>query len=127
MHNNYQFVLDIVKDNDFKISQLLGSIDLQIIKKISHKAEATDVESLDKNKADISAFQEIQERVQRIEMIMHEVLSEGDSNHDEYDENEDRIFDDDVDSEELKDEVNNNSQHPSKFKKADFLSNDKTN
>eukprot|EP00347_Sterkiella_histriomuscorum_P002499 403367914 len=124
MNSNYQFVLDTVKESDFKISQVLGSIDLSIIKKISHKAETTDVESLEKNKADISAFQEMQERVQRIEMIMHEVLS-GDSNHDEYDENEERTFDDDVDSEELKDQVNNSSYGPSRFKRGDFQSNDK--
>jgi len=53
------------------------------------------------NKADISAVKEINERINRIEMMMHEYLS-ADSNEDEFDDR-DSNFEDDVDSAELKD------------------------
>ncbi|CDW80056.1 UNKNOWN [Stylonychia lemnae] len=107
MQTDNLFVMDIVRDNEMKINQALASLDQIVIQKVSCKAEIKDVESLDINKADISAVKEINERINRIEMMMHEYLS-ADSNEDEFDER-DGSFDDDVDSAEMKDQVNNSS------------------
>ena len=107
MQTDHLFVLDIVRDNEMKINQTLASLDQIVIQKLSSKAEIKDVELLDINKADISAVKEVNERINRIEMMMHEYLS-ADSNEDEFDDRESN-FEEDVDSAELKDQVNNSS------------------
>lgn len=71
------------------------------------KAEASDVEALDKNKADISALKECMEKLNRLEMMVQEgFYVEGEEDEEEggtmYD-------DEEIDPEELKDQVNNNS------------------
>ena len=69
-----------------------------IDKKIATKAEISDVDALDKSKADISAVKECMEKVNRLEMIINEGLIA-----EEGDEDEDTMYDDEVDPEELKD------------------------
>ena len=68
-----------------------------IEKRIKNKAELSDVQALDKSKADISAMQELNEKVTRIEKMIEEgMLDEGK-------EEEDSMYSEDVDPEELKD------------------------
>ncbi len=71
--------------------------EILIQKRIKTKAELKDVEALDKSKADISAVQELMEKVVRLEKIIEEgMLEEGEEDDSMY-------SDEDIDPEELKD------------------------
>lgn len=73
-----------------------------IDKKIVNKAEMKDIEALDVSKADISAVQEVMEKVQRIELLLNEGLGLSlESNEDEQEAS--NYSNDEVDPEELKD------------------------
>jgi len=78
VYKDYQFVAEKAFVVETKLDQIIcgGYYESLIERKIKDKAEQRDVESLDKNKADISAVQELMEKVVRIEKIIEEGLVE---------------------------------------------------
>eukprot|EP00347_Sterkiella_histriomuscorum_P015086 403358369 len=107
----YADLLEKCLVNESKLNQILTDQYYESIieKKMQRKAEQSDVEQLERNKADISAVKECMEKLQRLQMIVDEGMYVGEGEEDE-DEDATMYDDEEIDPEELKDQVNNSEK-----------------
>lgn len=52
---DYSFLLDLIRGIELQLDGVLNGYDVMIMQKIQHKAEMSDIQVLDKSKADVSA------------------------------------------------------------------------
>ncbi|CDW80811.1 UNKNOWN [Stylonychia lemnae] len=106
------YVLEKAVLIETKLDQILTGKYYESIldKRLETKADQTDLESVQKNKADSVEVKDCVDKINRLEILIHEGLYV-----DEEDEEEQTIYgeDDEVDPEELKDQVNNSDHNQS--------------
>jgi len=70
---------DMVRSNEMRIDTIFTGLEMSIQKSSVTKAELSDVEAIDKSKADISKLKSLEERFDRLERLIEDRLDREDT------------------------------------------------
>lgn len=101
---------ETLTNSAMRLDQIFTGLEMSIVKATSGKAEMTDIESIERSKADISEIKRLEEKIERLEKVVEERMRSKDES--EEGEDEEEIEDYDEEEDDLMEEFEEGGQSP---------------